>query len=72
MDYDCLVKEGKLIVAKPKGWKWSDIELNDFELTSFSRSIVATEDEYVYLDNGLRVLLSEIDEALVCSTDIEV
>ena len=65
MEYDCLTKDGKLVIAKPRGWKWSKREMSDFDIAIHSQSVVSLHDASVTLKNGVKCNLTEIDRALV-------
>ena len=65
MEYDCLTRNGKLIVAKPRGWKWSKRERAEFDIAVHRQSVVSLRDEPVTLSNGVRTTMGEIDRSLV-------
>jgi len=68
MKYECLTKDGKLVIAKQEGWKWSERELKEFDLATYEQSIIATANEEVVLSNGVKTTLLDIDPGLVAFT----
>lgn len=68
MKYECLTKDGKLVIAKCAGWNWSERELKEFDIVSYERDIIAAANEEVKLSNGVKTTLLDIDPGLVAFT----
>ena len=68
MKYECLTKDGKLVIAKQAGWKWSERELKEFDVATYEQSIIATANEEVVLSNGVKTTILDIDPGLVAFT----
>lgn len=65
MVYECLFKDGVFLVAKPKGWAWSEKERSaHFEMRE-TEDLTPGEAEFVVDVGGTPIDASRIDSALI-------
>jgi len=66
MKYECLVVDGRMVVAKPEGWKWSTREQPNVKIVDVSEQTDKLDFD-VNID-GVTAKASEIDKSLIDST----
>ena len=65
MIYECLFYEGDFVIAKEKGWPWSEAERHaPFQLFD-SPEMHEAEDDYTVTVDGQELWASQIDSALI-------
>lgn len=60
MLFECLIQGDKFIIARQAGWKWSDRERAEFEITPVDIDPEPAEDAEIAITETVHVTLSQI------------